>query len=113
MSLEWRPPLEASCRSPRVTETKVYTNRSKLRYPTGHSRLRFGTQVRPTLCRSSTYPPKRRQATLPGLKTPAHTFFYFRTLRTQAVTVMHASSTVPIATPAIMPAMVLSARNTS
>ena len=38
---------------------------------------------------------------------------HFRTLRTQAVTVMHTSSTVPIATPAMIPAMVLSARSTS
>ena len=39
--------------------------------------------------------------------------FHFRTLRTQAATRMHTSSTVPIATPAMMPAMVLSARSTS
>ena len=39
--------------------------------------------------------------------------FHFRTLRTQAVTVMHTSSTVPIATPAMMPAMVRSARSAS
>ena len=37
----------------------------------------------------------------------------FRTLRTHTVTVMHTSSTVPIATPAMMPAKVLSARSAS
>ena len=39
--------------------------------------------------------------------------FHLRTLRTQAATRMHTSSTVPIATPAMMPAMVLSAWSTS